>query len=413
VAKVLESFQRDHNISRYFAATQLAGRAGNFLSSLRNQDRLSWGKFIAHAANASLDALSVKTHLLPWLIPSGFVDVGPGEEPSVSCNVVDHNAILRSTSSLFHTLDPTPEEIAVLGLLDLGIRVPTAKPDAFSQIPFEREEILERGLELARAYNVVKVLEDRDTRDPVIYSPLIWGDNIAKAGKALSHLNANRRALLLALMEQVRQYQGLPEQQARRWARSQGDPELVDFMVGLGLLDRTQIVTRDGGRALFLTTPHLYGELAVNHGRDACDKVRLFLDSIRHGQHFGEWHTGRISDPIRLLGKLIDQGEIGPCTAIGSDYILVEKAGVVNVQQSGIRPGQYVMRLVQEDTVRLIRDILRQEVSPGGLGAGSGPGALMQDRFVSAEQTRGTLGDLPEPTRRAEMEMLRSLRELI
>jgi hypothetical protein len=71
------------------------------------------------------------------------------------------------------------------------------------------------------------------------------------------------------------------------------------------------------------------------------------------------------------------------------------------------------MRLVQEDTVRLIRDILKQEVSPGGMGAGAGPGALGQDRFVSAEQTRGTLGDLPEPTRQAEAEMLRNLRELI
>ncbi|MGO9466145.1 MAG: hypothetical protein ACLQIB_02710 [Isosphaeraceae bacterium] len=224
VAKTLESYQRDHNISRYLAATQRAGRAGNFLSSLRNQDRLSWGKFIAHAANACLDALSVKTYLLPWLKSSGFVDVSPGEKPSVSCNVVDHDAILRSTSSLFRSLDPTPEEIAVLGLLDLGIRVPTAKPDAFSQMPSEREEILERGLELARAYSVVKVLDDRDTRDPVIYSPLMWGDNIAKAGKALSHLRADRRALLLALMEQVRQYQGLPEQQALRWARSRATP---------------------------------------------------------------------------------------------------------------------------------------------------------------------------------------------
>jgi hypothetical protein len=344
---------------------------------------------------------------------SGFIDVGPGEKPNVSCNVVDHNAVLRSTSSLFRSLDPTLEEIAVLGLLDRGIRAPTTKPDAFSQMSSEGEEVLERGLELARSYSIVKVLDGRDTRDPVIYSPLIWGDNIAKAGKALSHLKADRRALLLALMEQVRQYQGLPEHQALLWAKSQGDPELVEFMVGLGLLDRTQIVTRDGGRALFLTTPHLYGELAVNHGRDACDKVRLFLDSIRHGQHFGEWHTGKISDPVRLLGKLIDQGEIGPCTAIGSDYVLVERAGVVNVQSSSTRPGQYVMRLVQEDTVRLIRDILKQEVSPGGLGEGKGPGALGQDRFVSAEQTRGTLGELPEPTRQAEAEMLKNLRELL
>ena len=32
-------------------------------------------------------------------------------------------------------------------------------------------------------------------REPVIYSPLIWGNNIDKAGRALSHLNAVDRVL--------------------------------------------------------------------------------------------------------------------------------------------------------------------------------------------------------------------------
>ena len=82
VAKSLEPYQRDPNLARYFGATQLAGRAGNFLSSLRNQQRVSWDKFIAHAANACLDGPTVKAHILPWLKSNGFVDVGAGEKPA-------------------------------------------------------------------------------------------------------------------------------------------------------------------------------------------------------------------------------------------------------------------------------------------------------------------------------------------
>jgi hypothetical protein len=97
---------------------------------------------------------------------------------------------------------------------------------------------------------------------------------------------------------------------------------LVELAVGLGLLDNTVIASSAQDRS-FLTTPHLYGEIAVAHGRDVCDRIRLFLDSIRHGQHFGDWYTGRISDPVVLLNRLIDRREIGPCTAIGRDYQLV------------------------------------------------------------------------------------------
>jgi hypothetical protein len=135
------------------------------------------------------------------------------------------------------------------------------------------------------------------------------------------------------------------------------------------------------------------------------------LDSIRHGEHFGDWYTGRIGDPTRLLSKLVDTGEIGPCTAIGRDYQLVEKAGVVNVKPSRFKPGQFVMELVQEDTVRLVRDIVVQK-APQVTGTSAVSGACNQSDFVSAEGTRAKLGEQPQRVREAEQEMLRQLREM-
>lgn len=253
----------------------------------------------------------------------------------------------------FRSLEPTPEESLVLDILDRGIRSPTTKSDAHNALSSQSEELVDRALSLASGYGIVKVLDAYDMRDPVFYSPLIWGDNIAKAGKALSHLPENRRAVLLQLIDSVRVYQGIPETAAEKWAGKNGEVGLVEFAVGLGLFDRTEILTKEGGATSFLTTPHLYGELAVAHGKDVCDRVRLFLDSIRHGQHYGNWVTGKIQDPATLLGKLVDAGEIGPCTAIGRDYVLVEKAGVVSVSPSRSRPGQFTMHLVQAERTGL------------------------------------------------------------
>jgi hypothetical protein len=413
VAKALETFQRgDTNISRYFGATVLAGHAGLFLSSLRGHRKMKWKKFRALAAAAHIDSPVLKLSILPWLKRGAFIEeTNDDDETEISCNVLDHEAVLTATAVLFKSLDPTPEELAVLGIVDLGAQLPQLKSEVLSTSELGTEEVIKRAVGLAKEYKIVSVLEGPGVAEPVLYSPLIWGDKIAKAGKALSHLGADRREALLGMVEMVRKYQGMPLVPAVAWSKKQGEPDLIDFAVGVGLLDKTQIVTGNDRSREFLTTPHLYGELAAMQGKDVCDRIRLFLDSIRHGEHYGEWYTGRIADPTRLLSKLIDSGEIGPCTAIGRDYQLVEKSGVVNVRPSSLRRGQFIMELVQEDTVRLVRDILLQKESYS-MGTSAVTGACNQTDFVSAESSRAKLGEPPARVREAELEMLRQLREM-
>lgn len=413
VAKALFSYQSDPSIAEYFGATQVAGRTGLLLSSLRHQSSMEWRKLKALAANACINGPTLNKQIRPWLEGEGFIEVyGDGDSAVVRCNVIDYDAILTKTSELFRSLEPSEEEILVLEILELGIRIPTTKSDAFGQLPSQSEEVVSRALELADGYSIVKILDTEEQREPVFYSPLIWGDNIKKAGKALSHLHEPRRSLLLELIEKVRAYQGLPEVDARQWSTSEGDDGLIDFGVGLGLIDRTDILTSQGTTTSFLTTPHLYGEIAATQGKDVCDRIRLFLDSIRHGQHYGQWLTGRISEPVSLLNKLINTGEIGQCTAIGRDYVLVERAGVVKVRQ-GTKPGQYVMELIQKDTVELIRDILANRIRPLGMELSERSGVPGQDRFISAEQVRAKIGKLPKPMREAEAEMIRKIREMV
>ena len=399
-------------ISQYFGATLLAGHAGLFLSSLRGHRKLKWKKFRALAAAAHIDAPALKITLVPWLKGGAFIEGSIVDDNSdLLCNVLDYEAVLSATDKLFGSLDPTPEERAVLGIVDLGVQIPQLKSEILSSAALGTEEVIERATELATSYKIVNVLEGPDIQEPIVYSPLIWGDKISKAGKALSHLPPDRRDVLLKIVELVAGYQGMPYASAVNWTTKEGQPDLIDFAVGVGLLDKTQILGGDGMTQEFLTTPHIYGELAATQGKDVCDRIRLFLDSIRHGEHYGRWYTGKITDPAKLLTKLVDSGEIGPCTAIGRDYQLVEKAGVVNVKPSSWKPGQFVMELVQEDTVRLVRDIVIQKFP---LSSGPSPieGACNQSDFVSAEGTRAKLGKPPQRVREAEQQMLRELREM-
>ena len=89
-----------------------------------------------------------------------------------------------------------------------------------------------------------------------------------------------------------------------------------------------------------------------------CDRVKIFLDSIRNGQHFGNRSTGKILAPQVLLRKFINTGELGPVTAIGTDYVTSELAGIVRVNREP-NSNRANMELVQEDTVGKVLDVIR------------------------------------------------------
>jgi hypothetical protein len=115
-------------ISQYFGATLPAGHAGLFLSSLRGHRKMKWKKFRALAAAAHIDAPVLKVTLLPWLKRGAFIEENAVDDNSdVLCNVLDYEAVLAATDKLFVSLDPTPEECAFLGIVDLGIQIPQLK----------------------------------------------------------------------------------------------------------------------------------------------------------------------------------------------------------------------------------------------------------------------------------------------
>jgi len=227
---------------------------------------MTYDKFAVHASEAKIDGPNLLLIAQPWLLRSGFIEVDD-DRTTVVCNIVDYDAILKATYKLFEYLNPTPEERTVLVLLEMASQMPTNKSSAYQQLAGTKDKVVEVALDLAAGYNVVRVAESDGVAEPMLYSPTIWGDNIAKASKALSHMDATDRAVLFELLNRVTKYQRMPEVAALNWLKTQNKPKLCEFAVSIGLLDRTEILTRESTRQAFLTTPHLYGEIAAKHGR--------------------------------------------------------------------------------------------------------------------------------------------------
>jgi hypothetical protein len=166
----------------------------------------------------------------------------------------------------------------------------------------------------------------------------------------------------------------------------------------------------DGSTRVFLTSPHFFSDLEDEVGEDACDRVKIFLDSTRNGQHYGHPWTGRIADPDALLRKLLNTGMVGPCTAIGTDWVTSEKAGIIRVRREDTSTGKSYMELLQRDTVEKVHQLITTgTVAPaGGMEAAHIREGLS---FHSIEETRAEAGDVPEPIAEAERAIILRLRE--
>ena len=411
IAKSLKQFKAgDPHIAANFFASSFAGRSGLLAAALRSQT-VNYNQLLALAAVEGISLIELNT-VVEWLKNSGLCDVksnAEGKIQSVTSIVLSYDNILAGVTDLFESLNPSKNDRACISLLDRLSVIPMLESEAMTSLAKEYgEQTAGVSISLAKSYRLMDYREGFGLPEPVLYRPQLWATNIKKASKALSSVSQNDRALILEMVDRVRKYQGMPLQILESFAASQNVSPLLKTAIGIRLIHETKIEMKDGNVRVFLTTPHFYEEIASEHGQDVCDRVKIFLDSVRNGQHFGSGGTGRILNPAVLLEALLNRGRIGPCTAIGTDYVTSEKAGIVRVERAyGSRCN---LILVQEDTVRKVHDVVTNgtvadpthAMKPENIREGNG--------FRSIEEC-GQQGEVPEDVAEAERAIIMQLRE--
>ena len=323
--------------------------------------------------------------------------------------VLAYQDLLGAVSDFYDSKNPATEDRACLLVLAQANELP--RPESVMRHTVASvygEETANSALQLAKAYKIIA--SSGSSSDPLLYAPRVWARLHDRAAQALAPLDKTQREVLVYLINRVRNSQGYPETLFRNEASQHGAAHLVDMAIGIALVNRTELQLANGSTRAFLTTPHFYSDLADEFGEDMCDRVKIFLDSIRNGQYFGSPATGRIFDPELLLKALLNRGQVGPATAINRDYIVAEKAGIIRVQHAS-GGNRAFMELGQEDTVRKVLEV----VSSGSVE----PTARQMDashiadgrHFKSIEQGRAELGGLSGEVAELENEIIKSLRE--
>ncbi len=241
-------------------------------------------------------------------------------------------------------------------------------------------------LEIIRIFDLLGVIDIPGKKEMLYYNGYQFGDKAIDIGRALLSLGEQERIELNMLLEEVNQKPGrLPED-------LDISEKIMNMAVGLGLVEVSEVAS-SVGNAKFLTIPQLappsIGQETSHLEDDVFNHAKMLLSSLRFGELKSSWYRGRIAHPPVLIKSLLDRDRVGPCTAIGEDYVILEGEGVIRTIPARDRPGnQFYMELRRREPAEIVLGLLKSGKS-AKLDARSLPNSLQLPlTYIGPESSR-------------------------
>ena len=370
-----------------FEATILTGKMGDLLGRMR--------RLAAYPVTAleplARDARIPKRELLQVVIPA-FESLGifrverQGQEVrQVQAFVLSQDDVMDQIARIWAHLAPEPDERGSLSLLRVTATMPVTREEALAALVKESltEEQAAHALELALAHELVRERHVAEHNSDFVFNDFLWGENIDRTTDALAVLPSNIREGLRSLLAELHQHEGRPLAEIQS-----ASPDLVRLAVAHGLVEATQITTADGKQATFHFTPRFRGfGVSRNEIPDVLDQVKLVISSFAFSTRYARY---RLRDPDVFLDRLIERGNAGNASPIGTDYGAMEKQKIVNVEPVAPGAARFRFRVVKKDALVEARDTVRSGALLLPSPRGSGANFLREPQsFIDPVATRG------------------------
>jgi len=345
---------------RHFDATILAGQSGRLLAKLRGLEVIQDPRKIEiFAGDVGAYGRPAREALLRVLEKQGVIDVQrDGSKISkIEEKVTTEEEILGLTDEIWDEAGPSDEDQATLEIVKNCSQLPRTKAELQSYLhSVGVQSAALSGMELSTKFGLAKRVDNIEgVNDSVFHTPLFGNYNIRKIVNGIHHLDPSLRPQVDSIVNLVGSKQASPRD-ALKFPR-----ELIDRMQSLGVLHMTKVETTKGTEKEFAFTPSMWGPFGTDTIRDEQEHVMAMLSCIQNGRLYPTEVDG-IRYPIRYPGKylaaLIRRKKIGPSTMIGTDYLILEREGIVELIPSAFKHEQYEMRLVKEDVAVRAKRIL-------------------------------------------------------
>jgi hypothetical protein len=358
-------------------------------------------RVVAIARDVGIGRRTLVKEILPALETLGWIEYTVQGEAlhRVVEQIPPIPILIQSADMLLELALPDPIERAILRILDQTTVLPLTLTGALdSAADLCTDEEAERAVGYLEALNLAKVIRLEDGMR-IVYNPNIWGVDKDFAVAALRCEDANVKSQLSGLIEEISEHSGLPQDLV-----TSAHVQWIDFAVSQGLIQRSLVVTSDGRERAFLFTPHMArNAFSEPSGVDPTGHVRQLIGSMMFAKNFAHY---KLHWPGVFLRRLIEEGEAGDASSIGSDYPMLETAGIVRVEPAS---NFYKLVLLQADVAEEALNFLDNTPSPS---IESIQGLRDQRRYVSPDQHRAsTLAKQPATKPEETKRLIAAVRE--
>lgn len=389
-----------------FPAIDTAGKAASLLSQLAASDEATLEKKRIDALSkaAGLNPRLETPALLEMLAKQRLVDVsGQGDVTVIG---LTSSVTVQHAAAIFEDQEPTSEERAAIALAELTSDAPVSADltreflsDEFKLASTRADEVL------ARSETMGFVDAEGVASDKLLFNGnLFRRDSITKTKKVLDSLKPNEVAAVSEIDQKLARHGCLPLSDVEH----QLSAPLLSKLRAAGMYD-VNFVANLSGETGFVTRPSAFHKFSDPVADDAFDLAKALVAALSYGMTQSSSGRGKIDMIGALLRKLIAGYEVGPATAIGEDYRVLESKGVIQVTKA--KSYGYTMRLLKKDVGQMAFDVLiTGEASSSSALERPMPGSLLQYSGPEASRWRFRQKEQKPASKRQTQDVLEALR---
>jgi len=314
-------------LGSHYRATLPTGKSIRLLISLQGQDKINFSALnaIAHS-EIGISSFELRSSYLPLFQDWGFVNV---YDDYIEENIGTRDQILDRASDFWHSLDPHPVERLSINVFDMTARLPQTQDVTQTILDQYSGTECDSCLSHLRGSGLLDEFSYKDTA--WFYSPEIFGENFEKVISYLSAQAEETRKKINELIGTVTEDQGIP----LNALTSKYGEKMPNQVSGVGILYGYPLHIGDSSNTFYFT-PDLRSRFE-REGRG--DKFEIIKPGVAHFQYahkLAPSRTGRLKlNPSVLIDRLLTRGFAGDATAIGTDYELLVKKGLVKIESTG------------------------------------------------------------------------------
>lgn len=345
----------DIRYSYDFEDIELAGKCGIFLSNLAASDEqsdLNADKVNAIAKVSNIKKTEIET-IKTKLQEARLID--SSSNGSISVLGITTSAVLSHTADIFKSGTPSNYQKAAIELADNISDLPKGERILTEYISDTyRLSSAETGDLFMQAEDIGFIDYEKLDDDSKFYfnGNLFRRDVLKKTNAVLSSLNAEDTRKINDLDHKLTS-QGCVTLEEGKSILGEA---LISKLQSIGMYDFNEVSNTKETRT-FITKPSAFSKYGNPFEEDALDLAKAFVASLYYGMTFSSQGRGRITMLKALLSKLVNGYEVGPATAIGEDYKLLELKRVIQIRKEP-NTTRYHMKLLKKDIGALAMQVL-------------------------------------------------------